>query len=55
LSLLGFASSFSIPKAPAPAPALKINANLVAETWFIVKDSTKQRDIFLSILGISWF
>lgn len=55
LSVLGLASSFSIPKAPAPVPTLKINPNFVAETWTIVKSAAKQRDIFLSILGISWF
>ncbi len=55
LALLGLASSFAIPKAPAPAPTLKINANFLSETWTTVRNAATQRDIFLSILGISWF
>jgi acyl-[acyl-carrier-protein]-phospholipid O-acyltransferase/long-chain-fatty-acid--[acyl-carrier-protein] ligase len=55
LALLGLASSFAIPKAPAPSPTLKVSPNFLRETWAIVKRSTGQRDIFLSILGISWF
>ncbi|NKB58516.1 MAG: acyl-[ACP]--phospholipid O-acyltransferase [Alphaproteobacteria bacterium] len=55
LAILGLASSFAIPKAPAPAPTLKINPNFLAETGALVKMAADQRDIFLSILGISWF
>jgi len=52
---LGWISSFFLPRVPAPAPALKINPNIVGETWAIVKKAAERRDIFLSILGISWF
>ena len=55
LAGLGLASSFAIPKAPAPQPQLAVNPNFLAETWKIVKRSRAQRDVFLSILGISWF
>ncbi len=55
VALLGFLSSFAIPKAPGPVPDLKINPNFLTETWSIVRKSSAQRDIFLSILGISWF
>ncbi|MBI1275555.1 acyl-[ACP]--phospholipid O-acyltransferase, partial [bacterium] len=55
IALLGWAASFYIPKAPAPAPELRINPNLFVETWRIVGHARANRDVFLSIMGISWF
>ncbi|MDD9907419.1 MAG: acyl-[ACP]--phospholipid O-acyltransferase [Rhodospirillaceae bacterium] len=55
VALAGLASSFAIPNAPAPAPDMKLNPNVLAETWSIVRKAREQRGIFLSILGISWF
>ncbi|MCB1827277.1 MAG: acyl-[ACP]--phospholipid O-acyltransferase, partial [Coxiellaceae bacterium] len=55
LAIIGWVASFFIPAAPAPQPALKINFNVVKETWNIVGLATHQRDVFLSIMGISWF
>jgi acyl-[acyl-carrier-protein]-phospholipid O-acyltransferase / long-chain-fatty-acid--[acyl-carrier-protein] ligase len=55
LACAGLAASFGIPVAPAPAPDLKLNPNFVGETWKIVRHACGRRDIFLSILGISWF
>lgn len=55
VACVGLATSFAIPKAPAPAPDLKINPNFLSETWSIVRKAREQRGIFLSILGISWF
>ena len=55
IALAGLASSMAIPASPAPVPNLKINPNFLAETWSIVRKARAQRDVFLSILGISWF
>jgi acyl-[acyl-carrier-protein]-phospholipid O-acyltransferase/long-chain-fatty-acid--[acyl-carrier-protein] ligase len=55
LAIAGFTSSLFLPKAPAPSPNLRINPNIVAETWSMIKAAKARRDIFLSILGISWF
>lgn len=55
LACLGLGASFAIPKAPPSAPNLKLNVNFVAETWSILCQARERRDIFLSILGISWF
>jgi len=55
VALLGYASSRAIPPAPAPDPALRINANIWRETWHIVAFSRADRKLFLCILGISWF
>lgn len=55
LAFVGLAASFTIPNAPAPQPALKLNPNILGETWKIVRRAFEKRDIFLSIMGISWF
>lgn len=54
-AVLGFVFSLSIPKAAISDPTLKINPNFVGETIKIVGDVHKNRPVFLSILGISWF
>ncbi|MDR2260875.1 MAG: MFS transporter [Azoarcus sp.] len=51
----GFWASRRIPAAPAPEPALKITANPLAETWRCIGFARRERSVFLSILGISWF
>ena len=55
VALAGWAASLTIPAAPASAPGLKVNWNLVSETGGILRHAAARRDIFLSILGISWF
>ena len=55
IAVLGFISSCFVPKALPPAPELPISFNVVKETINIVKFSQKSNDIYLSILGISWF
>jgi acyl-[acyl-carrier-protein]-phospholipid O-acyltransferase/long-chain-fatty-acid--[acyl-carrier-protein] ligase len=54
-AVAGYFSSRSIPAAPAPVPDLVIGRNIWRETWKIVGISRKRRDVFLSILGNSWF
>ncbi len=51
----GLVSSLYMPPAPGAAPDLKVNPNFVTETWRIIGFAAERRDIFLSILGISWF
>lgn len=55
LSAAGIVVSRFIPKAPAPAPELKINWNPVTETIRNLRFTAQNRTVFLSILGISWF
>ena len=55
LSAAGLALSRSIPRAPAPDPALAINWNPLSETWRILRFTARNRTVFLSVLGISWF
>ncbi|MDR0576045.1 MAG: MFS transporter [Candidatus Accumulibacter sp.] len=51
----GYWASRRIPEAPAPAPELKIAANPLSETWRCIGFARRERSVFLSILGISWF
>lgn len=55
VAALGFASSWRIPPSPAPVPDLKISANFVAESVRNIAFSRKNRTVFLSMLGNSWF
>jgi 1-acyl-sn-glycerol-3-phosphate acyltransferase len=55
VAVLGLATSWRIPVSPAPAPALKISANVVAESVRNLAFSKKNRTVFLSMLGNSWF
>ncbi len=55
IAILGYLSSCFIPQALAPAPDLSVSFNVVKETVAIVQFSKKTKDIYLSILGISWF
>ncbi len=55
IAVLGFLSSWAIPKAPPAAPDLKINWNPTTETWRILKFTYQNFVVFQSVLGISWF
>jgi len=51
----GFTASLWIPKAEALDPNLKVDFNPLRQTYRLVKEAMSQRDLFLIILGISWF
>jgi len=55
VAVLGLVTSWRIPVSPAPAPNLKISANFVAESVRNLAFSKKNRTVFLSMLGNSWF
>ena len=55
IALLGWGASLFIPRVAAASPNLKIDPNIVAATWSIMRAAAARRDILLSILGISWF
>jgi len=55
VALVGFLASCRIPTAPAPAPELKISLNPLAETLRCIGLARRERSVFQSILGISWF
>ena len=55
LALLGYLSSRYIPHTPSLEPDLKINWNILSETWRNIAFIRRDRVVFLSVLGISWF
>ncbi|MCL2162169.1 MAG: MFS transporter [Betaproteobacteria bacterium] len=55
VALGGFLASCRIPAAPAPAPELKISLNPFSETLRCIGLARRERSVFQSILGISWF
>jgi hypothetical protein len=55
ISAAGIGLSRFIPLAPAADPGLKINWNPLTETWRNLRFTARNRTVFLSILGISWF
>ena len=55
VALLGLVASYRIPNAPAPVPELKVSWNFVGESIRNINFSRKNRVVFLSMLGNSWF
>ena len=55
LVVVGFLAALAVPPAPPTAPGLKIDVNVFASTWRILKAARHGRGVWLSILGISWF
>ena len=55
VSVFGFVASLGIPRLGAPTPNLKLNWNLFSETWANLRFAAKDRTVFHSMLGVSWF
>ena len=55
VSLAGYFASRFIPVTPSLNKELKINWNIFSETYRNIKTIRKNKTVFLSILGISWF
>ena len=54
-ALIGWLSSCFIPKAPPPDPGLRFDANFIRASWRSMCHATENREVFLSIMGITWF
>jgi acyl-[acyl-carrier-protein]-phospholipid O-acyltransferase / long-chain-fatty-acid--[acyl-carrier-protein] ligase len=54
-SIIGLVSSYFIPISPAADPELQVNPNISVIKKEFKEIITKNRSIFLAILGISWF
>jgi len=55
LAVLGWLAARMIPPTGALDPKLKVSFNVVTQTWRIIAHAGKNRTVFLSILGLSWF
>jgi predicted MFS family arabinose efflux permease len=54
-ALIGWIASRSIPKAPSADPRLVISFNIFSQTLKIISFAKKEKTVWLSIIGISWF
>ncbi|TQV74725.1 MFS transporter [Aliikangiella marina] len=55
VAIAGYAFSRKIPETPAVDPTLKVNWNIVTESYRNLKFTRNDKTVFLCILGISWF
>jgi acyl-[acyl-carrier-protein]-phospholipid O-acyltransferase/long-chain-fatty-acid--[acyl-carrier-protein] ligase len=55
VAVAGLAASLFIPRAAPAAPELRLGFNIARETVELVLEARRRRDVFLAILGISWF
>ncbi len=55
LAAIGLATAFAMPSAPPSERDLKINPNLIGETWKTLSYIRGNRAVLLSCMGISWF
>jgi acyl-[acyl-carrier-protein]-phospholipid O-acyltransferase/long-chain-fatty-acid--[acyl-carrier-protein] ligase len=55
VALCGLGASTFIPAAPPADATLKVGWNVFGETAAMVRLARQRRDVFLAILGISWF
>ncbi len=55
LAVLGFVLSLAVPSAPPSGIHKPVNWNIFASTWEILRAAKNQRDMWLIMLGISWF
>lgn len=55
ISVVGFLFSLRMPKLSPADSGLKINYEPLRPTWKMIKESAKNKAVYNSILGISWF
>ena len=55
VAVAGYVTSYRIPPVAPVDRNVRINWNPVTETWRIIQFARRNRTVFLSILGISWF
>ena len=55
IAVLGWLASRFIPKAPSRDPNIKVDWNIFTSTWRNLSYARKNKEVFLAILGISWF
>lgn len=55
VAIIGYFFSRAMPSAPPTAPNIKIGWNIFTETTKILSQAKKNKTVFNSLLGISWF
>jgi 1-acyl-sn-glycerol-3-phosphate acyltransferase len=55
VAVSGYVASRFVPEVPSADPGLRIGWNPARETWALFGFARRNRTVFLSILGVSWF
>ncbi|MFT5448429.1 MAG: MFS family permease [Gammaproteobacteria bacterium] len=55
LAVVGWATSRTIPDAPAADPQLILDRNPFRQTWRVAVMAAENRDVMVAVVGISWF
>jgi acyl-[acyl-carrier-protein]-phospholipid O-acyltransferase / long-chain-fatty-acid--[acyl-carrier-protein] ligase len=55
IAALGWGASLFVPRGRAALPTLRLNPNILAETWAILVYAYRRPALRLPLLGISWF
>lgn len=55
VAIIGFVTSYFLPKSNNANPEIKVNFNLVHESFLMIKYAKTKKQVYLAILGISWF
>lgn len=55
IALVGWLVSFLVPNTPSAAADIRINPNIFSSTAQLLGYASRQKGVFRSILGISWF
>lgn len=55
IALAGYAASRAIPSAPSSVPRLTVRFNPLVDTWRCIADARGNREVFIAIIGLSWF
>ena len=55
VAMAGLAAAAALPRLPAADPALRLRANVAAETVTLLRVARANRAVWVSILGLSWF
>ena len=55
IAAAGYIASRGVPHSPAPEPGLRLDWNPLRESWRNLRFTARNRTVFHSVLGISWF
>lgn len=55
IAFAGYVTSRGIPAAPSSVPQLAVRFNPVVDTWRCIADARANREVFIAIIGLSWF
>lgn len=55
IAVAGYVASRGIPSAPSADPKLAIRFNPIIDTWRCIADARANREVFIAIIGLSWF